>query len=333
MKSRFDWAARPRVLERRDFRGMLWLGYGTTGMGGTMATLAPHRRSTAALAAALMLTGLAHCARSNDDGGQTAQADRMAVQHADDRPVSSGAATAQPASAVDESTAAYATVGGKAVQGFLARPRGGGAGAPGIIVIHEWWGLNDNIRSMARRFAGEGYAALAVDLYEGQVASDPARARELMSASTEREAELEDNLRQAQRFLKAQGAPRVGVIGWCFGGGWALRTALAIPDGIDAAVIYYGQLVTEPERLAALRAPVLGIFGGVDEGIPVDSVLTFERVLKELGREVEIHIYDGAGHAFANPSGTHYVPEAAEDAWAKTLTFLARHLRGTGQPE
>jgi carboxymethylenebutenolidase len=150
-----------------------------------------------------------------------------------------------------------------------------------------------------------------------------------MAASMEREAQLEENLRQARAFLIDDlHATEIGVIGWCFGGGWSLRTALLLPDGIDATVIYYGRIVTDREELAALRSPVLGIFGAEDRGIPVEDVREFERVLHELEKPAKIHVYEGAAHAFANPSGTRYDPGAAEDAWNRTLAFLARHLKG-----
>lgn len=201
-------------------------------------------------------------------------------------------------------------------------------GGPAVIVIQEWWGLNDNIRSMARRLAGEGYTALAVDLYAGEVADDPQRARELLTASTEREGGLEENLRQACHYLsRARGATKIGTIGWCFGGGWSLRTALLHPDGVDVTVIYYGRLITEKDRLATLQMPILGIFGAEDQGIQLESVSEFKAVLEELDKDAAIHIYEGADHAFANPSGTRYNEEAAEDAWSKTLAFLAENLR------
>jgi carboxymethylenebutenolidase len=259
--------------------------------------------------------------------GKDDYAERMAAEHAADEPVASGAAEQEPAADVEAEDVVYAEVGGAPVTGYLARPAGGGTGLPGIIVIQEWWGLNDNIRSMARRLAGQGYTALAVDLYEGNVATDPETARSLMSESMGREADLEDNLRQAYAYLTEQaGAPRVGVIGWCFGGGWSLRTALMLPGEIDAAVIYYGRLVTDPEQLAALDMPVLGIFGAEDRGIPIESVREFETVTAELGKDVTVVVYPGADHAFANPSGTRYDAEAAEDAWGETLSFFEKHL-------
>ena len=118
----------------------------------------------------------------------------------------------------------------------------------------------------------------------------------------------------------------MGVIGWCFGGGWSFRTALALPDAIDAAVIYYGEPVTDRDRLDALEMPILGLFGGADQGIPVARVREMEAALDALGKDATIVVYDGANHAFANPSGRRYDAEAAEDAWTRTTAFLAEHL-------
>jgi carboxymethylenebutenolidase len=261
-------------------------------------------------------------------GSDEEYADRMATEHEADRPVPGGlaASAVDPSVAIDESEVTYATVNDNSITGFLARPAEGD-GKAGVIVIQEWWGLNDNIRAMARRLAAEGYVALAVDLYEGQVAEESARARELMSAAMERAESLEDNLRQAHRYLGEQGAESIGVIGWCFGGGWSLRTALLLPDEIDATVIYYGRLVTDSEQLAALESPILGLFGSEDQGIPLESVREFESVLESLGKDAAIHVYEGANHAFANPSGTRYNADAAEDAWKKTLEFFTANLK------
>jgi len=221
----------------------------------------------------------------------------------------------------------YATVDGRPVTGYLARSAVARGPRPALIVIHEWWGLNDNIRAMTRRLAGEGYLALAVDLYGGQVAADRDTAFKLMTAANERPAAAEDNLRQAYAYLTGElGAPAVGSIGWCFGGGWSLNTALLLPGQLDAAVIYYGHLVTEKQRLATLDMPVLGLFGEQDQGIPLDSVRAFEGGLKELGKDAKIVVYPGADHAFANPSGHNYQPETAEKAWLETVAFLERTL-------
>ncbi|RMH21911.1 MAG: dienelactone hydrolase family protein [Acidobacteria bacterium] len=262
-------------------------------------------------------------------GEDAAYADAMAAEHEGDEPTPSPAAETPPASPVESSRVRYATVGGQPVEGVLARPAGAAPGTPGIIVIHEWWGLNDNVEAMAERLAGEGYVALAVDLYGGEVAADRDRARELMMRAMQDAGKAEENLRQAYAFLeRQQGAKKIGVIGWCFGGGWSLRTALLLPEQIDATVIYYGRLVTDPEQLKPLAMPILGIFGSEDRGIPVDSVRAFEAALKSLGKDVRVHVYEGADHAFANPSGGRYNAAAAEDAWAKTVAFFAETLRG-----
>lgn len=259
-------------------------------------------------------------------GGGSDPAAEMAHQHEGDAPVASEAAMARPAVEVETQTVTYATVNGQPVQGYLARPAGSEGPLPGIIVIHEWWGLNDNIRSMAEQLAGEGYRALAVDLYSGASASTPDEAQKLMSASLGKRDELIENLKQAYAYLSDRGQ-KVGTIGWCFGGGWSLATALALPGDIDATVIYYGRLVAEKAELEKLQMPILGFFGSEDAGIPVESVKAFESALKELGKNASIHLYQGADHAFANPSGQKYQAEAAKDAWQKTLAFFQDHLK------
>jgi carboxymethylenebutenolidase len=257
----------------------------------------------------------------------------MAEQHKHDKPAATAAATTPPAQAVNGEDVVYATVGGKPVHGYLAKPASAKTSAkgplPGLIVIHEWWGLNDNIRGMAKRLAGEGYTALAIDLYGGQTADTPDKAKELMGAVLKDTAPGVENVKQAYDFLKTQEkAAKVGVIGWCFGGGWSLQTALLLPDKIAATVIYYGHLETDKAKLAPLKMPILGFFGGKDQSIPVASIREFEKTLKDLGKSVEIHIYDDADHAFANASGGNYNAKDAEDAWKRTTVFFKKHLKG-----
>ena len=280
------------------------------------------RRLSTILAAAALACGAAPETADSD------YTERMAIEHAGDAPVSSGMAERAPGTEVEGVNVSYATVEGKVISGYLARPADAEA-LPGIVVIHEWWGLNDNIRSMADRLAGQGYSALAVDLYEGGVASNPGEARELMGAAMKRPPQaLNDNLAQAIAYLRGElGASAVGTIGWCFGGGWSLNAALENPEGVDASVIYYGRLVTDRDRLAGLRAPILGLFGSEDRGIPVSTVREFEAALDALEKPAEIQVYEGANHAFANPSGTRYDAKAAEDAWARTTAFFDAELR------
>jgi len=257
---------------------------------------------------------------------EKADMQRMAQEHQHDKPTPSPAAMQEPAQPVTGAEVTYGEAGGKPLRGYVARPKSAQGALPSVIVIHEWWGLNDNIRAMTRRLAGEGYQALAVDLYGGAHADTPDAAMKLMNAAMQNPA-AQDNLKLAAAWLEGKGAKKLGVIGWCFGGGWSLGTTLLMPGKIDGTVIYYGHLETDPAKLAAVKHPVLGLFGAEDKSIPVDSVRAFESALKKQGTPVEIKIYEGAGHAFANPSGGSYRPDAAKDAWQRTIAFLARTLK------
>jgi carboxymethylenebutenolidase len=279
---------------------------------------------------ALALAALAGCSRGPAAPDAAAA---MHDAHAHDAPVATGAVAGVDTTRTEAREVTYATLDGRPVRGYLARPLDAGpeGALPGLVVVHEWWGLNDNVRLMTRRLAAQGYVALAVDLYDGGVAATPDEAQALMQRSTERAEPLMRTLDEAITHLRVvQGAPRVGVVGWCFGGGWALRTALALPEQVDAAVMYYGRVVTDPRTLTSLDAPLLGLFGGADASIPVADVRAMEAVLREQGNDVEVHVYDGAGHGFANPSGRGYDAAAAEDAWRRTTAFLAGHLKGGG---
>jgi len=260
--------------------------------------------------------------------------EKMAKEHEGDSPEETGLAGMEPARPVHVDRVKYATVGDADIDGFYARPKDPEGPMPGIVAIHEWWGLNDNIRNVAKLLAGEGYQVLAVDLYEGKVAESPDKAKELMGKAMSEKSRLEENLRDAVDYLRGETeAPKVAAIGWCFGGGWSLQTALMFPDKVDASVIYYGELVTDAEKLEKLTMPIIGFFGGEDSSIPPSKVKEFEQAMKEAGNEATVHIYDGAGHAFANPSGDRYEPNAAEDAWNKTLTFLDEHLSVAGDTD
>ncbi len=253
----------------------------------------------------------------------------MRHQHDGETPAASGAAAGAEALDVVSEPVTYATVGGQPVVGTLVRPRGAAADLPGLIVVHEWWGLNDNVRQMAARYAAEGYAVLAVDLYGGQAAQTPDAAMALMQAAFAAPAQTQENLRQAYAYLSGRGAERVGVLGWCFGGNQSLQAALALPTEIDATVIFYGgNPPSDPAPLRALRMPVLGLYGGADSSIPQEAVAAFDAALTAADVEHEFHVYPGAGHAFANPSGQSYQAAAATDAWDRATAFLAANLKG-----
>ena len=250
----------------------------------------------------------------------------MAEQHADDTAEASGM-THVEGTEVDTETVVYGTVDGEEVTGFLATPLGDATDLPGVIVIHEWWGLNANIEAMARAFAAQGYRALAVDRYGGEMADDPTGARSLMQAAMGDIPKARQNLTAAHAYLTNAGSAKVGSVGWCFGGHMSLQTGLALPDELDAMVIYYGRVPDDEAMLAPLNMPILGLFGEADGGIPVSSVRAFETALNNLGKDAEIIIYEGAGHAFANPSGQNYQEAAATESWEETLTFFDQHLK------
>lgn len=285
-----------------------------------------------------LLSGALACALvacdTGGSGGQDAGAardnvDAMSREHADDNGSPSPAASVAPQRAVVAERLPYAEVDEQLVYGHFVFPADMVDPLPGLIVIHEWWGLNDGVRAMADRIAAEGYVVLAVDLFNGSAVSDPAAARALMLDVVENPEPANENIRQAYQFLaNTAQAPRIGSLGWCFGGGWSLNTALLFPDELDASVIYYGQVTDNEERLATLNVPILGLFGEDDRGISVESVRNFEAALENLGKDYEIEVYSGAEHAFANPSGNNYNAAVAERAWDRAIEFLDTHLAG-----
>jgi carboxymethylenebutenolidase len=212
------------------------------------------------------------------------------------------------------------------VNAYLALPVGVEPPLAGVVVIHEWWGLNGHIMHFADRLSADGYAALAVDLYGGVVATDAEAAMDTMKKVNDREA-LE-KLLAAHRFLKDD--PRVratkrGCIGWCFGGTQSLRLALNAPD-LDAAVVFYGQPITDASQLAPMQAKLLAIFGTRDKSIEQKDVDGFEAALKEAGKDYRILRYE-AEHAFANPSSGRYQEGAAAEAWKEVLGFFQQNLK------
>ena len=208
--------------------------------------------------------------------------------------------------------------------GYLARPTADG-NFPAVIMIHEWWGLNDNVKVMADKLASQGYVVLAVDLYNGKVATTSEQARQYVTSYVATNGI--DNMNSATTYLNENFSPeKIGSIGWCFGGGQSLQLALN-NDEMDATVIYYGSLVTDTEELSSIQWPVLGIFAGLDKGITLDAVNAFESSLTELEIQNDITIYPGVDHAFANPSGDRYAPEESKDAWNKTIAFFESNLK------
>jgi carboxymethylenebutenolidase len=266
-------------------------------------------------------------ADSADDTAARDNLDAMSAEHANDTTQPSAAAQKKSTRRVVSQTMPYTEHNDELVYGYFAAPADMFEPMPAVIMIHEWWGLNDNIRAMASRLAGEGYIVFAVDLFAGNVASSPEEARQLMLAVIEDPESANRNIMSAFEFVsETAGAPRVGSLGWCFGGGWSLNAALLLPDELDASVIYYGQVTADEDKLRPVNTPFLGLFGAEDRGIKIETVEAFGAALESLRKDYEIHIYPGVGHAFANPTGRNYDAASADDAWRRTLDFLGRHL-------
>jgi carboxymethylenebutenolidase len=212
------------------------------------------------------------------------------------------------------------------VNAYTVHPEAPGAW-PAVVVIHEWWGLNDQIKSVADRIAGMGYYVVVPDLYHGVVADDPEKAHELTRGLEDSRA-LSDITAAATLARTAAGGEgaRTGVVGFCMGGRLALLAAMSdIP--LHATVMFYGPPVTEPAELAKVRTPILALFGRQDEGIPETTVKTFEDNLKAAGKSIEVVMYDNAGHAFMNDTRPSFSAEAARNSWGRLETFFAQHLK------
>jgi carboxymethylenebutenolidase len=225
------------------------------------------------------------------------------------------------AAAATLETVTLSTGGGRTVRAALASPAQ--TPAPGVMLVHEWWGLNDQIKSVAASLADAGYLALAIDLYDGQATAEPDVARSLTQA-VEPEAAT-DTLASWLRWLKDhdKSTGKLATIGWCFGGGWSLNASLAEP--VDATVVYYGNVAKDAATLAALKGPVLGHFATRDGWINPEMVAGFEREMRAAGKAHESHWYE-ADHAFANPTQARYDADDTALAWRRTLAFLAANL-------
>ena len=246
------------------------------------------------------------------------------AEHKYDTPVSTEGAMRAPAAKVESTEVMYGQSGDQVHRGYLSRPVATEAKSA-LIVIHEWWGLNEDIHAMTEQLAALGYTALAVDLYDGKSATQVRAAYELSTNLSSNEERGLANLKAAYDYLEAEmGATKIGVIGWCLGGKWSLKTALMLPEDIDATVIYYGSLTDDKDKLATLDMPIIGFVGTKDR--LHKEFIVFDENMKELGKDSSVYIYEGAKHAFANASGTVYEPVAAEDSWSKTTKFLKKYL-------
>jgi carboxymethylenebutenolidase len=251
------------------------------------------------LATILSLSVLAACDIGSQGGGGAPSVAPQASVDAGPAEATEGAGPAlegAPQRPVVAETLPYAEVDEELVYGHFVFPADMVDPLPGVIVIHEWWGLNDEVRAMADRIAAQGYVVLAVDLFAGGNTRSPAEARQLTVDVVENPELANENIRQAYQFL------------------------------VDSGQAPYGQVTDNQSRLEPVNVPILGLFGANDRGIPVAIVRNFEEALEILEKNYEIEIYPGVGHAFANPVGPNYNAVAAEQAWARTLEFLDKHL-------
>lgn len=210
---------------------------------------------------------------------------------------------------------------GVQVTGYLAEPTG--TPKAGLIVIQEWWGLNDDIKGIADRYAREGYLAFAPDLYHGTVAGEPDEAQKLAMALERNVASQE--IDAAIAWLKDErGVAKVGCTGFCMGGGLTLTAATRPTSRVDAVHAYYGAIPSEGE-VEAIRVPVMGSFGAEDTYIPADQVERMRQQLVKNGIATDIHAYAGAGHSFFNAGPAHHEP-SSQDSWRRSLEWWSRYL-------
>ena len=213
---------------------------------------------------------------------------------------------------------------GHDADGYLALPASGRG--PGVVVVQEWWGLVPHIKGICDRLAGEGFVAMAPDLYHGETTTSPDEAgKKMMALQIDR---AEKDLRGAVRYLAEHDAvagPKVGTIGFCMGGALSLFAASKNPE-IGACVTFYGVHPNVTPDLANLQAPVLGIYAENDGFATPDAVRQLDAELTRHGKAHEFHTYPGVDHAFVNDTGKNYNRDAAEDAIRRAVAFLQAHL-------
>lgn len=214
---------------------------------------------------------------------------------------------------------------GQSGMGYLAKPQGAGS-YPGIIVIQEWWGLDDHIKDVAERFAREGFVALAPDLYHGSFATEPDEARKL-AMNMNREQAVKDLLGAVQHLQSMDEVQpkKFGCIGFCMGGSLTLALAAASPD-IAAAAPFYAGMQPPADQLARINAELFCAFGADDAGIPIENVQKFKSALASSGRTATVKVYEGAPHSFFNDTRPSYRADAAQDAWSNALALFRRVL-------
>lgn len=236
------------------------------------------------------------------------------------------AAPDAPERAVDSESLPYAEVDEQLVYGHFVFPSDMIEPLPAVVIVHDWWGLNEHVLAEANRIAAQGYIVLAIDLYGGEVVDTPESARAKMIGVLENPDLVESNLEQALQFVRIAGAPQVATLGWGLGGRWSLDAAKLFPGQVDAAILFYGQITDDEDKLADIDVPVLGFFGERDRGIKIESVRRFESAMQRLRKDLTLRIYEDTGHGFVDPARAGYRADVAADAWQQTMDFLAANL-------
>ncbi len=212
---------------------------------------------------------------------------------------------------------------GKSCSGYYAEPENDGSDAPGVVVIQEWWGLNEQIKGVANQLVDVGYRVLVPDLYKGEITLEAAEAQHKMESLDFEEATQQDIRGAAQYLQKA--SPDVAVMGFCMGGVLTMLAAIHLPE-VDAAISWYGLPPEGAGDPGEIDIPLQGHFGEKDSFFPIAQVDKLEEKLKDEEVDYEFYRYPGAEHAFGNETGDSYSPEAKEQAWARSLDFLDKHL-------
>lgn len=220
---------------------------------------------------------------------------------------------------------AFYASGKAGVNAYLSRPTASGTW-PAVIILHEWWGLEEHFRDLGRRLAKEGFVALVPDLYHGKVTADPREAARLKT-SLDIEGAIQETL-DAVPYLR--GLPfvsgKIGITGFCMGGGLALLAACR-GNEFSAAVTYFPSIYPDPSEVANAGCPLLIHHGMADSITPMSEIERIKNTLEQHRKPVELFLYDGADHAFVNDTHERYHKEAAEASWPRTIEFFRRHLR------
>lgn len=280
------------------------------------------------LLAGMVLSG--GCDSGSDNASTTADA-----VPAEAAPATVAPAAAAPVGATQRDVISdrlpYAEIGDELVYGYFVFPSDMIEPLPAVVVIHEWWGLTDDVRAICDRLAAEGFIVLAVDLFGGETSDAPGIARTLMASVVEDPDTAAENVAGAVDFVQnTAGAPRIGMLGYGLGGGLVLDAAISYGDDLDAAVMYYGSVESDQGKLLPISAPLLGLFAERDRAVSAESVEKFRDALQTLRKNFEVIIYPGAGTDFASPQSNNHDRALVEQAWQKSLQFLQLHLSVNG---